>query len=57
LEYGVPTYEADGPVVLPKRQQVEGGQGDPVGSVGVAAVVGVNGVLGEDVGVLYELSL
>jgi hypothetical protein len=55
LEYGVPTYEADGPIAPPEGQRVEGGRGNPAGGVGVAAVVGINGIFGEDVRVLYPL--
>jgi hypothetical protein len=55
LEYGIPTYETDGPIAPPERQRVEGGQGDSAGSVGVAVVVGINSVLGEDIRVLYPL--
>jgi hypothetical protein len=34
LEYGVPAYEADGPVVPPEGQRVEDSQGDPAGALG-----------------------
>jgi hypothetical protein len=39
----------------PEGQRVKSGRGYPAGSVGVAAVVGINGVLGEDIRVLYPL--
>jgi hypothetical protein len=55
LEYSVPTYEVDGLVTPLEGQRVKGSLGDPVGSVGVAAVVGVDGVLGGDIRVLYPL--
>jgi hypothetical protein len=48
-------YKADGSIAPPEGQRVKGGRGYPAGSVGVAAVVGINGVLGEDVRVLYLL--
>ena len=53
LECGVPTHESDLGVAPPERERVESGRGDPARGVRVAAVVGINGVLGEDVGVLY----
>jgi hypothetical protein len=55
LEYSVPTHEADGPVMPPEGQQIKGGRDNLARSVGVAAVVGINGVLGKDIRVLYPL--
>jgi hypothetical protein len=55
LEYGVQIYEVDGPVVPPEGERVKGSQGNPAGSVGVAAIVGINGVLGKDIRVFYPL--
>jgi hypothetical protein len=40
-------------VALPERERVECGRGDPARGVGVAAIIGVDGVFGEDVRVLY----
>jgi hypothetical protein len=48
-------YKADGPVAPPEGQRVEGGRGYPARSIGVAAVVGIDGVLGKDIRVLYPL--
>jgi hypothetical protein len=48
-------YGADGPVAPLEGQRVRGGQGNPAGSIGVVAVVVINGVLGEDVRVFYPL--
>jgi hypothetical protein len=55
LEYGVPMYKADGPITPPEGQRVESSRGYLAGSVGVAVVVGIDGVLGEDIRVLYPL--
>jgi hypothetical protein len=48
-------YEADGLVAPLDGQRVEGSRGNPVRSVGVAAVVGISGVLGKDIRMLYPL--
>jgi hypothetical protein len=55
LEWGVPTHEADCPVVPLDGEQVKGSRDNPAWSIGIAVVVGINGVLGKDIRVLYPL--
>jgi hypothetical protein len=57
LEYGIPMYEVNAPVTPLEGEQVEGGQGNPSQSVGVAVVVGVDGIFGKDIKVFYPLNV
>jgi hypothetical protein len=48
-------YEVNAPVAPPEGEQVQGSRGNPLQSVGVAVVVGFDGIFGEDVRVFYPL--